>query len=56
MQTWIYIVLALIVYFLPTICTRPGRRLSVFVINATRGFTLRGYTAALFLAARSWEN
>lgn len=55
MEAYIWIGLALIVFLLPTICTRPGNRLSVFVINVTRGFTFRGYSAAVYLAARSWE-
>jgi hypothetical protein len=55
MQAAIWIGMALIVFFAPTWLSRPGHRLSVFVINATRGFTFRGYSAAVYLAARSWE-
>lgn len=55
MEAAIWIGLALVVFFAPTWLSRPGHRLSVFVINATRGFTFRGYSAAVYLAARSWE-
>lgn len=55
MQPFIYVMLALIIYFAPTWLTKKGRRLSVFVINAPLGITGLGYIAALFMAARSWE-
>lgn len=55
MENAIYLLLALIAYFAPTWLARPGRRLSIFIINGPLGWTGFGYIAALFLAARSWE-
>lgn len=56
MEGLIYVMLALIVYLAPTWLTKPGRRLSVFIINGPLGWTGIGYIGALFLAARSWES
>lgn len=55
MQPFLYVMLALIIYFAPTWLAKKGRRLSVFVINGPLGWTGLGYIAALFMAARSWE-
>lgn len=51
----IWIILGLMAYFAPTWLAAPGRRISVFIINAAFGLTGVGWVAALFLAARSWE-
>jgi hypothetical protein len=48
-------IIVLLFYFLPTFIAKPGRRGSVFVINAFLGWTLIGYVVALYLAVRSTE-
>ena len=55
METAIYLMLALILYFAPTWLARRGRRLSIFIVNAAFGWTLLGWVIALVMAARSWE-
>jgi hypothetical protein len=55
MQQALYIALALVVFFAPTWLARPGRRTSVFIVNAALGLTGIGWIRALYLAARSWE-
>lgn len=50
-----YLILILIVYFVPTWVTPPGRRGSVFLINLAVGWTLLGWVIALYMALRARE-
>lgn len=50
-----YLLVILILYFIPTAAARPGRRGSVFVVNLFAGWTLIGWVLALYLAIRSKE-
>lgn len=51
-----YLVLLLIVYFLPTWAAPAGRRGSVFVVNLAFGWTILGWFIALWLALRARED
>lgn len=55
MQTTIYALMIIALYFLPTFVAVSGRRASVFVINLFFGWTLLGWVIALFMAIRSRE-
>lgn len=50
-----YLIPMLLVYFIPTGVTPPGRRGSVFLINLVVGWTLLGWVIALFMALRARE-
>lgn len=56
MQTTIYFLIALALYFLPTFMATSGRKASVFVVNLFFGWTMIGWVVALFMAIRSREN
>lgn len=50
-----YLIVILLVYFMPTALAVKGRRGSVFVVNLFFGWTLLGWVVALFLAVRTRE-
>lgn len=56
MQTTIYFLMVLALYFVPTFMATSGRKASVFVVNLFFGWTLLGWVVALFMAIRSREN
>lgn len=55
MQTTIYALMLIALYFLPTLVATSGRRASVFVLNLFFGWTLVGWAIALWSAIRSRE-
>ena len=56
MQTTIYVLMVLALYFLPTFLATSGRKASVFVVNLFFGVTGIGWCIALYMAVRSREN
>lgn len=55
MQTTIYALMIIALYFLPTFVAVSGRRASVFIVNLAFGWTFIGWWIALFMAVRSRE-
>lgn len=56
MQTTIYFLIMLALYFVPTFMAVSGRKASVFVVNLLFGWTMLGWVVALVMAVRSREN
>lgn len=56
MQTTIYFLFMLALYFVPTFMATSSRKASVFVINLFFGWTMIGWAIALWMAIRSREN
>lgn len=56
MQTTIYFLMVLVLYFLPTFIATSGRKASVFVVNLFFAWTMIGWAIALYMAIRSREN
>lgn len=50
-----YLILILLVYFIPTFMAPPGRRGSVFFVNLVVGWTLLGWVIAMYMALRARE-
>lgn len=51
-----YLIIILLLYFIPTGIAHPSRRASVFVVNLFFGWTVLGWVIALFMAVRSKES
>lgn len=55
MESFIWLAVVVILYFIPTFAAKRGRRGGVLVINLFLGWTLIGWVVALFMAIRSNE-
>ena len=51
-----YLIIILLVYFIPTGIAPPGRRGSVFFVNLVVGWTLIGWALAMYMALRARED
>lgn len=55
MESFLWLIVVIILYFAPTWCAAKGRRGSVFVVNLFFGITGIGWAIAMYMAIRSQE-